>query len=107
MRSHPLWTTRPSRQLGTVGAEPTLGQIFLFSLTAALNPTLLTAVTVMLALPSPKRLLLGYLLGAIITSVTLGLVIVFSLDGSSSGISTAKNTVNPALDIALGLLILV
>jgi hypothetical protein len=84
-----------------------LGQIFAFSLTAALNPTLLTAVTVMLALPSPKRLLLGYLLGATITSVTLGLVIVFALDGSSSGTSTAKNTVNPALDIALGAIILV
>jgi hypothetical protein len=84
-----------------------LAQIFLFSLTAALNPTLLTAVTVMLVLPSPTRLLLGYLLGALMMSVTLGLVIVFSLDGSSSAISTAKHTVNPALDIALGLLILV
>jgi hypothetical protein len=84
-----------------------LAQIFLFSLTAALNPTLLTAVTVMLALPSPNRLLLGYLLGAIMMSVTLGLVIVFSLDGSSSATRTAQHTVNPALDIALGLLILV
>jgi hypothetical protein len=84
-----------------------LAQIFLFSLTAALNPTLLSAVAVMLALPSPNRLLLGYLLGAIMMSVTLGLVIVFSLDGSSSVTSTAQHTVNPALDIALGLLILV
>ena len=47
-----------------------VGQIFLFSLTAALNPTLLTATTVMLVLPSPKRLLLGYLLGAYLTSIT-------------------------------------
>ena len=84
-----------------------MGQIFLFSLTAALNPTLLAAVTVMLVLPSPKRLLLGYLLGAMLTSITLGLVIVFSLDGSSSGTSTAKHTINPALDIALGVLILI
>jgi hypothetical protein len=28
-----------------------------------LNPTLLTATTVMLLLPNPKRLMLGYLLG--------------------------------------------
>src|SRR3954452_16065087 len=61
----------------------------------------------MLVLPSPKRLLLGYLLGAAMTSVTLGLVIVFFLDGSSRGTSTAKNTVSPAVDITLGLLILV
>jgi hypothetical protein len=84
-----------------------MGQIFLFSVTAALNPTLLAAVTVMLVLPSPKRLLLGYLLGAMLTSVTVGLVIVFSLNGASSATSTAKHTVNPAVDIALGLLILV
>jgi Sap-like sulfolipid-1-addressing protein len=83
-----------------------LAQIFLFSLTAALNPTLLGAVTVMLVLPRPTRLLLGYLLGAILTSVTIGLVIVFALNGSSSATTTAKHTVNPAVDVALGLLIL-
>lgn len=84
-----------------------MGQTFLFALTAAFNPTLLGATTVMLVLPNPKRLLLGYLCGALMTSVTIGLVIVFSLDGSSSGTSTAKNTINPAWDIALGALILV
>src|SRR4051794_21531029 len=92
-----------SRDSSSVG----VGQIFLFSLTAAFNPTLLAAVTVMLVLPSPRRLLLGYLLGAMMTSVTLGLVIAFSLNGSSTATSSAKNTINPALDIVLGLLILV
>src|SRR4051794_32948934 len=90
-----------SRDSSSVG----VGQIFLLSLTAALNPTLLGAVTVMLVLPSPKRLLLGYLLGAMMTSITLGTVIVLSLDGSSSATSSAKNTVNPLVDIALGLII--
>ena len=56
---------------------------FVYALTAALNPTLLGATTVMLLLDHPKRLLLGYLLGALLTSVTLGLVIVFALDGSA------------------------
>ncbi len=84
-----------------------MGQTFVFALTAALNPTLLGATTVMLVLPSPKRLLLGYLCGALMTSVTLGLVIVFSLSGSSSATSTAKHTINPVWDIALGVLILI
>jgi hypothetical protein len=92
-----------SRDSSSVG----VGQIFLLSLTAALNPTLLAATTVMLVLPSPKRLLLGYLLGAMMTSITLGLVIVFALSGSSSTTSTAKHTLNPAVDVALGALILV
>jgi hypothetical protein len=77
---------------------------FVYALTAALNPTLLGATTVMLLLDHPKRLLLGYLLGALITSVTLGLVIVFTLDGSAS---TAQHKLSPAMDLALGAILLV
>jgi hypothetical protein len=83
-----------------------VGQVFAFSLTAALNPTLLTAVTVMLTLEKPKRLLSGYLLGALVTSVTCGLLLVFALPGSNTS-STAKHGVNPVLNIALGVLVLV
>ena len=45
--------------------------------------------------------MLGYLLGAYMTSITLGLVIVFSLS-SSSATNTTENTLSPAVDIALG-----
>jgi hypothetical protein len=82
-----------------------VGDVFVFSLTAALNPTLLTAVTVMLTLPKPGRLLLGYLLGALVTSVTCGLLLVFALPGSSAS-NTAKHGVSPAINIALGVLVL-
>jgi hypothetical protein len=83
-----------------------LSRIFLFALTAALNPTLLAATTVMLLLPRPKRLLLGYLLGAYTTSITVGLVVVYWLSGSGT-LSTTKHTISPAVDIALGALALV
>ncbi len=75
-----------------------------YAFTAALNPTLLAATTVMLLLDHPKRLLLGYLAGAMLTSVTLGLVIVLATDGSSS---TAQNTLSPSLDLTFGGLLLV
>jgi Sap-like sulfolipid-1-addressing protein len=81
-----------------------LNGAFVYALTAALNPTLLGATTVMLLLDHPKRLLLGYLLGALLTSVTLGLVIVFTLDGSAS---TAQHTLSPAMDLTLGGILLV
>jgi len=81
-------------------------QVLVFSFTAMANPTLLAAVTVLLLLPNPKMLMLGYLLGALLTSVTIGLVIVFSLEGSGA-VSTAKKTINPAVDIALGAILLV
>jgi Sap, sulfolipid-1-addressing protein len=82
-----------------------MGQVFLLSLTAALNPILVGASTVMLLLPNPERLMLGYLLGALLTSITLGLVIVFALNGSST-VSTTQNTISPAVDLALGAILL-
>jgi hypothetical protein len=82
-----------------------LTSIFLLSLLAMFTPTLLAAVTVMMLLPNTKRLMLGYLLGAYVTSISLGLLIVFSLNDSSST-STAKTTLSPSEDIVVGLLLL-
>lgn len=76
-------------------------RVVLLSLTAALNPTLVAATTLMLLLPSPSRLMLGYWLGAMMTSITLGLVIIFALGGSGT-VSTTKHTLSPAADLGLG-----
>jgi hypothetical protein len=80
-----------------------LVDIFLLSLSAMFNPSLLAALTVMLLLPNPKRLMLGYLLGSYLTSITLGLLVVFSLDGTRAA-STSKHTVSPVEDIVVGLI---
>jgi hypothetical protein len=81
-----------------------MGEILLLSLLAALNPTLLAATTVMLLLPHPGRLMLGYWLGAMLMSVTLGVVIVSALEGSSV-VNTTKNTLSPAANFALAVLL--
>jgi len=78
-----------------------MSQVILLSLTASLNPTLVAATTVMLLLDKPSRLMLGYLFGAYMTSITLGLVIVFSLSNSGAT-NTTENTISPAVDIGLG-----
>ncbi|MBK5220130.1 MAG: GAP family protein [Thermoleophilia bacterium] len=83
-----------------------LSSIFLLSLLAMFTPTLLAAVTVMMLLPNPKRLMLGYLLGAYMTSISLGLLIVFELNDSAA-IETSKQSLGPVEDIVLGLLLLV
>jgi hypothetical protein len=80
-----------------------LVDISLPSLVSMFNPTLLAAVTVMMLLPSPKRLMAAYVFGAYTTSITLGLVIVFALPGSSAE-TTSKHTIGPLEDIAVGLL---
>lgn len=81
-------------------------QIFGLALLSAVNPALLAALTVMLLASNPRRLMLGYLLGAYVTSIGAGLVVVFSLEGSGAA-DTAKNTVSPAQDIVLGALLLI
>jgi hypothetical protein len=82
-----------------------MGEVILLSLTASLNPTLVAATTVMLLLPHPSKLMFGYLAGAYMTSITLGLIIVFSLSDSSAA-NTTKNTISPAIDIGLGAIFL-
>ena len=79
--------------------------IFLLSLVAMFTPTLLAAVTVMMLLPDTKRLMLGYLLGAYTTSITLGLLIVFSLSDSAA-VNTTQSSLSPAEDIVIGLIAL-
>src|SRR5947199_8324651 len=81
--------------------DTAMGDVILLSLTASLNPTLVAATTVMLLLDKPAKLMGGYLLGAYLTSITLGLVIVFSLSDSSVT-STTENTLSPSVDIGIG-----
>jgi hypothetical protein len=82
-----------------------MGQVLVLSLTAALNPTLVAASTLMMLLRNPVRLMLGYLLGALLTSITLGIVIVYGLR-SSGVVSTAKRTLSPAATLTLGVIAL-
>lgn len=82
-----------------------MGNIFLLSLVSAANATLLAAVTVMLFLPNPKRLLLGYLAGALLISLTVGFLIVFVIHDAAAT-STSQNSISPSLDLALGLIFL-
>ena len=83
-----------------------MGEVVLLSFTSAFNPTLIAVTTLMLLLPNPKRLMFGYWLGAMLTSITLGLLIVFSLKNSGV-VSTTKHTLSPLADIVLGGLTLI
>jgi hypothetical protein len=80
-----------------------MGGILLLALLAALNPTLLAATTVMLLLARPERLMLGYWLGSMVMSVTLGLLIVFALEGSAV-VNTTKTTLSPAANFGLAII---
>ena len=82
-------------------------QILLLCLVAVVDPVIAGAAAVMLLLPEPKRLMLGFVVGALATSIPLGLVIVFALQGGTdSTTKTTKHTVDPVVDIAVGIVFL-
>jgi branched-subunit amino acid transport protein AzlD len=83
-----------------------VGNIFGLALLAMFNPSLVAAVTVMLLLPDPKKLMFGYLLGAYLASMTIGMLIVFSFH-DSAGAEAAHNTISPAADLVLGGVLLI
>jgi Sap, sulfolipid-1-addressing protein len=83
-----------------------MGAIFALAIWAAIYPTLLACVTVMLLLPRPERLLLGFWLGAMAMSVTCGLIVVFALGGSSGATTTTRHTISPIAEITLGAILL-
>jgi cytochrome c biogenesis protein CcdA len=80
--------------------------IFLLSLLAMFNPTLLAAVTVMMLLPEPRRLIAGYLAGALLSSIGLGMAIAFSLHNTSA-VESTKRTLSPLEDIVFGLILMI
>lgn len=86
-------------------------EVLPLALVSAVFPTLLAAVVVILGLPSPGRILLVYLAGALLMSVVAGLawIYVFSadwlIDADDPGLNAAADMVGAV--IALGLLCLV
>lgn len=80
--------------------------IFLLSLLAMFNPTLLASVTVMMLLPEPRKLISGFLMGAYLSSMGLGIAIALSLNGDS-GVESSKRTLSPLEDIVFGAILVV
>lgn len=76
------------------------------ALGSAIYPTLLAVVIVILTQPNPRRLLGAYLAGAMLTSLTIGLVIIGGLGSGNILNGDSGRTINPAIDLAIGLLLL-
>ena len=72
---------------------------------AAVYPTLLAGVIVILGRPAPRPLLLGFLLGGLLISMTAGAIIVFALDGAVS--TSHQQSASPTVDIVAGAISLI
>lgn len=72
---------------------------------AALYPTLLAAVVILLTLERPARLIAAYLAGGLTISIGLGCLIVFALDGSNA-VENQQSLLSWTADLAIGGLVL-
>jgi|KBSSwiStaDraftv2_1062776.scaffolds.fasta_scaffold678832_1 hypothetical protein len=80
-------------------------EILFLALEAALYPTLLAAVVILLSTPRPRRLLSAYLAGGLVISIGLGLLIVKALENSHA-INSQSSTLSWTADLAIGALVL-
>jgi hypothetical protein len=83
-----------------------VGHTIVLALAAAVYPTILAAVIVILGRPHARQLLLGFLAGGMIMSVAAGLVVLWAIEKSGKVIDL-KQTTRPAFDIAAGFLSLI
>jgi hypothetical protein len=72
---------------------------------AALYPTLLAGVIVLLARDKPVAMLAAFLAGGMLISVTAGLIIVFALGGAVS--TKNQKSASPTIDLIAGILSIV
>jgi Sap-like sulfolipid-1-addressing protein len=83
-----------------------LAEIFVLALASMVWPALVAVVVVALASPQPVKLLSVFLIASLLTTVSIGLVIVFVLRGSSL-FSGSRPTFSPVVDVVAGLAALV
>lgn len=79
--------------------------LLLLAVEAAVYPTLLAAVVILLSQPRPRRLLAAYLAGGMTISITVGLIIVFSLDDANA-VPNQQSAPSWTADVAVGGLLL-
>jgi hypothetical protein len=78
-------------------------ELLLLAIASTFWPTLIMIVVLALRMPHPVGILLSFLIGGLLTTVTVGLVFVFALQNSSF-MSGSRPPANPTLNISIGLL---
>jgi hypothetical protein len=66
-------------------------------------PTLIVIVVLALRVSQPVKILFWFLAGGLLTTVTVGIAVVFALQGASF-MNGSKPTIDPVIDIVIGLL---
>jgi hypothetical protein len=76
------------------------------AIAASVYPTVLAVVILILTRPNPRRLLAAYLAGGMLASLIAGGLVVAALSSGHLLNGNSGRTINPAVDLAVGLLLL-
>ena len=80
-----------------------MGQIVLLAFAAAVFPTLIACVAVMISRPEPRGLLLAFYLGGLISSLTSGVVVLAYISDGNAVLGSTSSTPSPGTSIVAGL----
>jgi Sap, sulfolipid-1-addressing protein len=80
--------------------------VLVLAVISAISPAILAVVIVVLNRPNPRRLLLAYLVGGMVTSIAVGLAIVVSLNESEL-LAGPSPTADPIVNFTIGALALI
>ena len=101
-RRDPFFRSGGGRSYGGGGTWVNVIDVILLALAAAVYPTLLAGVIVILGRPNPLRLLIAFLIGGMAISIVAGSAIVKALE-SSGAVSESHSSTKPAVDILVGI----
>jgi hypothetical protein len=82
---------------------PTWLELLLLALASMFWPTLIVIVVLALRVSQPVKILFWFLVGGLLTTVTVGIAVVFALQGASF-MNGSRPTIDPVIDIVIGLL---
>jgi len=80
-----------------------MGHIVLLACAAAVFPTLIACVAIMISRPAPRGLLLAFYLGGLIVSVTSGIVVLGAFNDGDAVLSSTTSAPSPGTSIGAGL----
>jgi hypothetical protein len=80
------------------------GSVLVLALAAAVNPSMLAVVLVLLSLSRPRALIAAYLLGGLLISVGIGIAVLAGANGS--GAVRHHSQLSPAIDVGAGAVVL-
>jgi Sap-like sulfolipid-1-addressing protein len=83
-----------------------MAHIILLALAAAVFPTLIACVAIMISRPEPRRLLVAFYAGGMIVSIAAGIVVLDAFKRGDSIVGNSSSSPNPGTSIAMGLIAL-